>query len=249
MHFLLILPQISEICYLRNLFNEDCFIHKNYAGVMINALHPMDREEKNIHNEEAWQLTRWLEEGVFGTIPCLSSRSMPSKSAIFGVWSSPSTTIPNTRTNPNCSKPTPVPSPPFSHPDAFTYPDPVNVTLEMTRNNVDKSTLSTDGVKNQAVSPLLSSHAGDVATHSHHTLQHAESATTGAMDHHAALLLRRHHCRFLLPNSLPATRLPAHLLRGLRSGTRATRRLSLRLQSLRDGGGTSADGETSESPS
>ena len=61
MHFLLILPQISEICYLRNLFNEDCFIPKNYAGVMINALHPMDREEKNIHNEEAWQLTRWLE--------------------------------------------------------------------------------------------------------------------------------------------------------------------------------------------
>ena len=187
MHFLLILPQISEICYLRNLFNEDCFIPKNYAGVMINALHPMDREEKNIHNEEAWQLTRWLEEGVFGTIPCLSSRSMPSKSAIFGVWFSPSTTIPNTRTNPNCSKPTPVPSPPFSHPDAFTYPDPVNVTLEMTRNNVDKSTLSTDGVKNQAVSPLLSSHTGDVATHSHHTLQHAESAATGAMDHHAAL--------------------------------------------------------------
>ena len=71
-HFLTFLPQISEICYLRNLFNEDCFIPKNYAGVMINALHPMDREEKHIHNQEAWQLTRWLEEGVFGTFARLS---------------------------------------------------------------------------------------------------------------------------------------------------------------------------------
>ena len=71
-HFLTFLPQISEICYLRNLFNEDCFIPKNYAGVMINALHPMDREEKHIHNQEAWQLTRWLEEGVFGTFSHLS---------------------------------------------------------------------------------------------------------------------------------------------------------------------------------
>lgn len=39
---------------------------------MINALHPMDREEKHIHNQEAWQLTRWLEEGVFGTFSHLS---------------------------------------------------------------------------------------------------------------------------------------------------------------------------------
>ena len=66
------IPQISEICYLRNLFNEDCFIPKNYAGVMINALHPMDTEEKHIHNQEAWQLTRWLEEGVFGTSASVS---------------------------------------------------------------------------------------------------------------------------------------------------------------------------------
>ena len=39
---------------------------------MINALHPMDTEEKHIHNQEAWQLTRWLEEGVFGTSACVS---------------------------------------------------------------------------------------------------------------------------------------------------------------------------------
>lgn len=61
--------KISEICYLRNLFDEDCFCKKNYAGIMINALHPMDNkegEEPHIHNSEAWQLTRWLEEGVFG---------------------------------------------------------------------------------------------------------------------------------------------------------------------------------------
>ena len=61
--------KISEICYLRNLFDEDCFCKKNYAGIMINALHPMDTKEgsePHIHNSEAWQLTRWLEEGVFG---------------------------------------------------------------------------------------------------------------------------------------------------------------------------------------
>ncbi|KAK8790640.1 hypothetical protein WA588_002389, partial [Blastocystis sp. NMH] len=123
---------ISEICYLRNLFNEDCFIPKNYAGVMINALHPMDREEKNIHNEEAWQLTRWLEEGVFDALEKRYLRGL-----VFAIYDNPK--------HKDQSKLLET----YSY--AFTYPDPVNVTLEMTRNNVDKSTLSTDGVKNQAV--------------------------------------------------------------------------------------------------
>ena len=37
---------------------------------MINALHPVangkEGDQPQIHNQEAWQLTRWLEEGVFG---------------------------------------------------------------------------------------------------------------------------------------------------------------------------------------
>lgn len=65
-------PKISEICYLRNLFDENCFSRKNYAGIMINALHPMDSSkatvEPQVINQEAWQLTRWLEEGVFGML-------------------------------------------------------------------------------------------------------------------------------------------------------------------------------------
>jgi singapore isolate B (sub-type 7) whole genome shotgun sequence assembly, scaffold_4 len=44
---------------------------------MINALHPIDKkegeEEPHIRNQEAWQLTRWLEEGVFGSIYPLHS--------------------------------------------------------------------------------------------------------------------------------------------------------------------------------
>ena len=35
---------------------------------------------------------------------------------------------------------------------AFTYPDSTNITLEMTRNNSETNLVSTDGVKNQAVS-------------------------------------------------------------------------------------------------
>ena len=39
---------------------------------MINALHPMEKPkhdgQPSIHNHEAWELTRWLEEGVFGRI-------------------------------------------------------------------------------------------------------------------------------------------------------------------------------------
>lgn len=38
----------------------------------------------------------------------------------------------------------------LSQSDAFTYPDTTNITLEVTQNN-DKSVVTTDGVKNQAV--------------------------------------------------------------------------------------------------
>ena len=63
--------QISEICYLRNLFDEECCCTKNYAGIMINALHPAEIKEGDkpqVKSQEAWQLTRWLEEGVFDAL-------------------------------------------------------------------------------------------------------------------------------------------------------------------------------------
>ena len=54
-------------------------MQKNYAGVLINALHPMSGPENDgqptIRNQEAWELTRWLEEGVFG-IPTLLNSSL-----------------------------------------------------------------------------------------------------------------------------------------------------------------------------
>ena len=79
---------------------------------MINALHPMDTKEgsePHIHNSEAWQLTRWLEEGVFGELPLVyPTFQMLSKSVIFAVWSSRSTTIPRINPNPASSKRIPV---------------------------------------------------------------------------------------------------------------------------------------------
>lgn len=42
----------------------------------------------------------------------------------------------------------------LSRSDAFTYPDTTNITLEVTQNN-DKSVVTTDGVKNQAVAANL----------------------------------------------------------------------------------------------
>lgn len=202
--------KISEICYLRNLFDEDCFCKKNYAGIMINALHPMDTKEgsePHIHNSEAWQLTRWLEEGVFGELPLVyPTFQMLSKSVIFAVWSSRSTTIPRINPNPASSKRIPVllPSLPVSLLDAFTYPDTQHIQLEVKQNN-ERSVVSTDGVKNQAVlslGPFVSDLSGDSSSHAHHALQHALSSASRAMDHSPALLLRRHHRTPLLFSSL-----------------------------------------------
>ena len=154
--------KMSEICYLRNLFDEDCFCKKNYAGIMINALHPMDTKEgsePHIHNSEAWQLTRWLEEGVFGefhsslcpyTSRC-SRKALSSRSGLRDLRPSRGQIpIPPNRDLFLYSLP-PLPK---SLLDAFTYPDTQHIQLEVKQNN-ERSVVSTDGVKNQAV--LLSS--------------------------------------------------------------------------------------------
>ena len=241
--------KISEICYLRNLFDEDCFCKKNYAGIMINALHPMDTKEgsePHIHNSEAWQLTRWLEEGVFGELPLVyPTFQMLSKSVIFAVWSSRSTTIPRINPNPASSKRIPVllPSLPVSLLDAFTYPDTQHIQLEVKQNN-ERSVVSTDGVKNQAVlflGPFVSDLSGDSSSHAHHALQHALSSASRAMDHSPALLLRRYHRTPLsLLFSLSASRLPTRLFRRHRRLLDPTGRFLLHLRSLRHRGGSSS---------
>ncbi|KAK8824386.1 hypothetical protein WA577_006783 [Blastocystis sp. JDR] len=126
---------ISEICYLRNLFNEDCFSQKNYAGIMINALHPVtngkEGDQPQIHNQEAWQLTRWLEEGVFDALEKRYLRGL-----VFAIYDHPEDKQKSRLLE--------------TYSYAFTYPDTTNITLEVTQNN-DKSVVTTDGVKNQAV--------------------------------------------------------------------------------------------------
>ncbi|KNB45828.1 hypothetical protein JH06_5287 [Blastocystis sp. subtype 4] len=136
---------ISEICYLRNLFDGDCFSQKNYAGVMINALHPIDKkegeEEPHIRNQEAWQLTRWLEEGYLSPsfiLDALEKRYL--RGLVFAIYDNPE--------HKEQSKLLET----YSY--AFTYPDSTNITLEMTRNNSETNLLSTDGVKNQAYSDI-----------------------------------------------------------------------------------------------
>ena len=64
---------ISQICYLRNIFDEGCFTQKKYVdGLFIHALTPAQEvegsDEPKIINKQAWQLTRWLEDGVFDAL-------------------------------------------------------------------------------------------------------------------------------------------------------------------------------------
>lgn len=54
---------------------------------MINALHPMETkngEEPHILNQEAWQLTRWLEEGVFEALEKRYLRGL-----VFAIYDKP----------------------------------------------------------------------------------------------------------------------------------------------------------------
>ena len=84
---------------------------------MINALHPMDTKEggePHIHNSEAWQLTRWLEEGVFGEPCSFPGMQTPWRSATSAAWCSRSTTTPRTNRNRGSSRRIPVGRAPHS---------------------------------------------------------------------------------------------------------------------------------------
>ncbi|KAG2375185.1 hypothetical protein C9374_010189 [Naegleria lovaniensis] len=68
---------ISSVCYLRNIFPEDCFQDKSLSGINIKSLQPA--------NDEARTLIDWLEKGVFEALKKKYLRVI-----IFGVCSDPS---------------------------------------------------------------------------------------------------------------------------------------------------------------
>ena len=75
---------------------------------MINALHPIESkegEEIRIHNQEAWQLTRWLEEGVFGKLYRRNEKQMHLRRDICVELCLPSMTTRRTKRNRNYWKP------------------------------------------------------------------------------------------------------------------------------------------------
>jgi hypothetical protein len=66
----IIRTSISQICYLRALFPENCFSVTPFAeDVSVHALTPAKEVEGSDDlvyiDDDAWALTRWLEEGVF----------------------------------------------------------------------------------------------------------------------------------------------------------------------------------------
>lgn len=55
--------------------------------MLINALHPLESkegEESTIRNQEAWQLTKWLEEGVFDALEKRYLRGL-----VFAIYDHP----------------------------------------------------------------------------------------------------------------------------------------------------------------
>lgn len=59
---------VSSICYIRQLFPDDCFRARNYGSIEIHQLHCGEKEEDGeikIINEEAFLVTQWLQNGVF----------------------------------------------------------------------------------------------------------------------------------------------------------------------------------------
>lgn len=110
---------------------------------MINALHPMEvkeGEDSKIHNQEALQLTKWLEEGVFDALEKRYLRGL-----IFAIYDNPDDK-PNSRLLETYSCRNNI----LCKIDAFTYPDNQHVQFNITQNE-DHTLFSTEGVKNQAV--------------------------------------------------------------------------------------------------
>ena len=59
---------VSSICYQRGVFEADCFKSRPYDGLPIHQLDSAVQDENGqikVRNGEAFQLTQWLERGVF----------------------------------------------------------------------------------------------------------------------------------------------------------------------------------------
>lgn len=59
---------VSSICYQRGVFEADCFKSRPYDGLPIHQLDSAIQDENGqikVRNGEAFQLTQWLERGVF----------------------------------------------------------------------------------------------------------------------------------------------------------------------------------------
>jgi hypothetical protein len=66
--FQMIRISVSSICYQRGVFESDCFVSKPYDGLPIHQLNSAkqgDNGQIEVLNGEAFQLTQWLERGVF----------------------------------------------------------------------------------------------------------------------------------------------------------------------------------------
>ncbi|CAM9579159.1 unnamed protein product [Sphacelaria rigidula] len=63
---------ISTVCHIRNIFPTSCFQERTYAGMNIYQLDAATRHEDTnetvVHNQQAYQLTQWLEFGVFEAV-------------------------------------------------------------------------------------------------------------------------------------------------------------------------------------
>ena len=62
---------VSSICYQRGVFEADCFKSRPYDGLPIHQLDSAVQDENGeikVRNGEAFQLTQWLERGVFNAL-------------------------------------------------------------------------------------------------------------------------------------------------------------------------------------
>jgi len=64
----------STICYLRNLFPEECFIDRSISGLQIKSLQPESKESKT--------LIDWLEKGVFDAL----QKKIFESYDVFNMW-------------------------------------------------------------------------------------------------------------------------------------------------------------------
>ncbi|CAN0026297.1 unnamed protein product [Pylaiella littoralis] len=76
----LIRVSISTVCHLRNIFPSSCFQERTYAGMKIyqldSATRDADTNETIVKDAEAYDLTMWLESGVFEAVELKYLRRM-----------------------------------------------------------------------------------------------------------------------------------------------------------------------------